>query len=70
MFCSRGADRLKSSGRLLQDFVGILAAFSKRASRDDKVRFIFTVFDMDGDGHVGAEDLDLMLRQLAGQSLR
>ncbi|KAK9812249.1 hypothetical protein WJX73_007233 [Symbiochloris irregularis] len=52
-----------------KDFVGILAAFSKRASRDDRVRFIFTVFDMDGDGHVGAEDLDLMLRQLAGQSL-
>ena len=65
--------RVSSTGLLLsalQDFVGILAAFSKRASRDDKVRFIFTVFDMDGDGHVGAEDLDLILRQLAGRCLR
>ena len=55
---------------LLQDFVGVLSVFSKRASRDDRLRFIFNVYDMDGDGHVAAEDLELMLRQLAGRSLR
>lgn len=53
-----------------QDFVGVLSVFSKRASREDRLRFIFTVYDMDGDGHVATEDLELMLRQLAGRSLR
>ena len=59
-----------SSTCSMQDFVGVLSAFSKRASREDKLQFIFTVYDMDGDGHVAAEDLELMLRQLAGSSLR
>ena len=53
-----------------QDFVGLLAAFSKRASREMKLHLIFTVYDMDGDGVVSAEDLSFMLRQLAGRSLR
>lgn len=56
--------------RCLQDFVSFLSVFSKRASREDRLRFIFNVYDMDGDGHVAAEDLELMLRQLAGRSLR
>ena len=48
----------------------ILAAFSARASRADHVRFLFDVYDMDGDGVVSREDLELVLRQLAGTSLR
>ena len=50
--------------------MGLLGAFSKRASRDDRLRLIFTVYDMDGDGCVSSEDMGLMLRQLAGRSLR
>jgi serine/threonine-protein phosphatase 2B regulatory subunit len=53
-----------------QEFVRILAAFSARASREDRVRFLFDVYDMDGDGVVSREDLELILRQLAGTSLR
>lgn len=48
----------------------ILAAFSPRASRSDRVKFLFDVYDTDGDGVVSREDLELMLRQLAGASLR
>jgi hypothetical protein len=32
------------------DFARLLAAFSDRASYDEKVRFIFRVYDVDGDG--------------------
>jgi Ca2+-binding EF-hand superfamily protein len=32
------------------DFARLLAAFSDRASYEDKVRFIFRVYDVDGDG--------------------
>ena len=52
-----------------QEFVGALAAFSSKATRDDKLHLIFTVYDVDGDGVVSAEDMELMLRQLAGSSL-
>ena len=50
--------------------MGLLAAFSPRASRQEKLRFLFTVHDIDGDGCLSAEDLHVMLRQLAGMSLR
>lgn len=53
----------------LQEFVHALKACSKRASREDRLRLIFAIFDVDNDGTVSAEDLELMVRQLAGQSL-
>lgn len=49
-----------------KEFVTILAPFSARASHSDKVAFIFGVYDLDGDGVVSREDLELLLRQLAG----
>jgi len=52
-----------------REFVGFLAAFSARATKEDRVKLIFAVFDADGDGRVGRDDLDLVLRQLAGSSL-
>ena len=55
---------------LLQDFVYLLSAFSTRAAVIDKVHLIFAVYDSDGDGMVSADDMELMLRQLAGNALR
>ena len=54
----------------LQEFVYLLSAFSSRAALDDKIHLIFTVYDSDGDGLVSADDMELMLRQLAGSTLR
>lgn len=53
----------------MQEFVHALRATSKRASREDRLRLIFAIFDVDNDGIVSAEDLELMVRQLAGTSL-
>ena len=52
-----------------KEFVGFLAAFSPRASREAKVRLIFAVFDADGDGVVSRSDLELCVRQLVGASM-
>ena len=52
-----------------QEFVYALMAASKRATREDRLRLIFAVFDVDSDGVVSPEDLELMVRQLAGSSL-
>mmetsp|Transcript_4480 Transcript_4480/g.15538 ORF Transcript_4480/g.15538 Transcript_4480/m.15538 type:complete len:198 (-) Transcript_4480:245-838(-) len=50
-------------------FCSLLSVFSGRASREDKLRFIFQVYDIDGDGYVSRTDLLVMLRHLAGSSL-
>ena len=42
---------------------------SKRATREDRLTRIFSVFDVDGDGVISREDLELMVRQLARQQL-
>ncbi|GAB4820563.1 hypothetical protein N2152v2_007609 [Parachlorella kessleri] len=52
-----------------KEFLGLLTAFSSKASRDEKLRFMFNVFDVDGDGAINEEDLTLILRQLAGSGL-
>ncbi|GFR51696.1 hypothetical protein Agub_g14140 [Astrephomene gubernaculifera] len=51
------------------DFVKMVAPFSPRASRDDKLAFMFSVYDVDGDGFISREDMSMMLKQLAGSSL-
>ena len=48
----------------------LLSAFSVRAAVEDKVNLIFMMYDSDGDGLVSADDMELMLRQLAGSTLR
>lgn len=51
------------------DFAQFLAAFSDRASYEEKVKFIFWVYDVDGDGVVTFDDMQIMLRQLAGSTV-
>lgn len=53
----------------LQEFAYTLSFFSPRASRRDKLQFMFRVYDVDGDGLVGREDMEIILRQLGGSSL-
>jgi serine/threonine-protein phosphatase 2B regulatory subunit len=52
-----------------QEFALALKASSKRASREDRLRTIFSLFDIDNDGILSPADLELMVRQLAGSSL-
>ena len=54
---------------LSQEFVSFLSIFSRRAAREDQLRFLFSVHDVDGDGVISIDDLELTLRQLAGGSL-
>ena len=36
-----------------KDFCVLLSYFSKSATREDQIHFIFSTFDSDGDGKVG-----------------
>ncbi|CAI7734028.1 unnamed protein product [Closterium sp. NIES-54] len=49
-----------------KDFVKWLAAFSSRATAEDRTRLVFAVYDVDGDGKISKGDLLAMLRDLSG----
>jgi serine/threonine-protein phosphatase 2B regulatory subunit len=52
-----------------KDFVALLSAFSARASREDALRFMFTVLDVDGDGVLSRADVMTVARARAGGAL-
>ena len=52
-----------------KDFLNLLSAFSPKATKDEKLRFMFNFHDVDGDGYVSRLDLEHVLRQRVGASL-
>ncbi|CAL56790.1 EF-Hand 1, calcium-binding site [Ostreococcus tauri] len=52
-----------------KDFVKMLSALSPRASRDDRLRFMFQCHDVDRDGEIARSDLETMTRHLVGSSV-
>ncbi|KAH7546141.1 hypothetical protein FEM48_Zijuj01G0169100 [Ziziphus jujuba var. spinosa] len=54
-------------GLNFKEFVAFLSAFSSRASLQQKIEFIFKVYDTDCNGKVTAGDLLNILRDLTGQ---
>ena len=47
----------------------MLAPYSPKATRDDKIRHLFAIWDVDGDGIVSKEDIALIVRQAGGSTL-
>ncbi|KZV33989.1 Calcium-binding EF-hand family protein [Dorcoceras hygrometricum] len=54
-------------GLNFKEFVAFLSAFSSRTSLQQKVEFIFKVYDSDGNGKVTFNDMLDILRDLTGQ---
>ncbi|KAL0315260.1 UNVERIFIED_CONTAM: Calcineurin subunit B type 1 [Sesamum calycinum] len=54
-------------GLNFKEFVAFLSAFSSRASLQQKVEFIFKVYDTDGNGKVTFNEMLDILRDLTGQ---
>ncbi|CAI9783016.1 unnamed protein product [Fraxinus pennsylvanica] len=54
-------------GLNFKEFVAFLSAFSSRASLQQKMEFIFTVYDSDGNGKVTFNEMLDILRDLTGQ---
>ncbi|XP_042373987.1 calcineurin subunit B-like [Zingiber officinale] len=53
-------------GLNFKDFVAFLSAFSPQATTQQKIEFIFKVYDADGKGRVTFKDLLEVLRDLTG----
>ena len=52
-----------------KDFLQILSAFSPKATKEEKLRFMFNFHDVDGDGYISRLDLEHVVRQRVGASL-
>eukprot|EP00244_Chara_vulgaris_P009841 TRINITY_DN430_c0_g1_i1.p1 TRINITY_DN430_c0_g1~~TRINITY_DN430_c0_g1_i1.p1 ORF type:complete len:124 (+),score=33.98 TRINITY_DN430_c0_g1_i1:172-543(+) len=52
-----------------KDFVAVLSAFSGSASATEKIKFIFKVYDKNGDGKVTRDEVLSILRDLSGSFL-
>jgi len=52
-----------------KDFVRMIASLSPRASREDRLRFMFQCHDVDRDGVVSRSDLETITRHLVGSSV-
>ena len=51
-----------------KEFLGLLSAFSSKASRDEKLRFMFSVFDVDGKSRQRGSAGLTLLRRGAGSA--
>jgi serine/threonine-protein phosphatase 2B regulatory subunit len=47
-------------------FIQVLAVFLDRASREDKLKCLFAVWDLDNDGFISEKDLSSVLRMMVG----
>jgi serine/threonine-protein phosphatase 2B regulatory subunit len=56
-------------GLNFKEFIALLSAFSARATQQDKINFIFRVYDTDANGKVTASDILQVLRDLSGSFL-
>mmetsp|Transcript_11615 Transcript_11615/g.21784 ORF Transcript_11615/g.21784 Transcript_11615/m.21784 type:complete len:181 (+) Transcript_11615:145-687(+) len=52
-----------------KDFLHLLSAFSPKAAKEDKLKFMFNFHDVDGDGYISRLDLEHIMRQRVGASL-
>eukprot|EP00035_Acanthoeca_spectabilis_P037583 m.46137 g.46137 ORF g.46137 m.46137 type:complete len:181 (+) comp8723_c0_seq1:48-590(+) len=49
-----------------EDFLDMMSVFSEQATRDVKASYAFRIYDYDGDGYIGREDLVNTLTALCG----
>ena len=52
-----------------KEFCRLLSLLSKNANEKSKISFMFRVYDVDADGIVSRNDLEIILRQLVGSTL-
>ena len=53
-------------GMNFREFVRVLCPYSPKAQREEKLKHVFQVWDVNGDGVVCREDMELVIRQAGG----
>ena len=52
-----------------KEFVKALSVFNDKDNEEEKLKFLFKVYDIDGDGYVKKDELFVILKSLVGSSL-
>ncbi|CAI2382325.1 unnamed protein product [Moneuplotes crassus] len=52
-----------------KEFIKALAVFNDKDNDEEKLKFLFKVYDIDGDGYVTKDELFVILKSLVGNSL-
>lgn len=47
-----------------KEFINGLSAFSSKGNKDEKLRFVFKVYDIDRDGYISNGELFLVLKMM------
>lgn len=53
----------------IKEFASLMSVFSIRASREQKLRYAFRIYDCDEDGKIGKEDLQQTLGVISGDKM-
>ncbi|KAK9321177.1 hypothetical protein V1517DRAFT_327204 [Lipomyces orientalis] len=53
-----------------QEFLTGLSAFSSRGGSDEKLKFAFSVYDMDKDGYISNGELFIVMKMMVGSNLK
>ncbi|KAK9314736.1 hypothetical protein V1522DRAFT_406977 [Lipomyces starkeyi] len=53
-----------------QEFLTGLSAFSSKGGSDEKLRFAFSVYDMDKDGYISNGELFIVMKMMVGSNLK
>jgi len=62
-------DKNKDDEIQFSEFVSTLSTLSNKGSHDQKLRFAFQVYDMDGDGFISNGELFQVLKMMVGNNL-
>ena len=56
-------------GMNFKDFVRMISPYSRNATKEDRIKHLFNVWDVNGDGLICREDVEMMMRQAGGSQL-
>jgi Ca2+-binding EF-hand superfamily protein len=65
IFCSNTPDNHVN----FRQFIQTLSPLSPVSSREEKLRFVFKIYDVDNDGFISTKDLNQVLKMLVGENL-
>mmetsp|Transcript_19249 Transcript_19249/g.28667 ORF Transcript_19249/g.28667 Transcript_19249/m.28667 type:complete len:196 (+) Transcript_19249:25-612(+) len=62
-------DKNKDDEIEFKEFITALSTFSEKGNKEDKLKFAFGVYDMDGDGFISNGELFQVLKMMVGDNL-
>ncbi|OQV24122.1 Calcineurin subunit B type 1 [Hypsibius exemplaris] len=63
-------DRNRDGGVDFKEFIEGISQFSVKGNRESKLRFAFSIYDIDGDGFITNSELFQVLKMMVGNNLK